>query len=135
IHLACTSCSQRFPPLRALRDPPEVGHCNHTGPPPDRCCNMLTGLAAPEALLCCEGRPRLRGKSTAAGGQRVTLLDVQDVTVRFGGIMALDSLTFDIDDREICGLIGPNGAGKTTMFNVVSRIYQPTSGRITFDGR
>jgi len=63
------------------------------------------------------------------------LLDVQDVTVRFGGITALDSLTFDIDDREICGLIGPNGAGKTTMFNVVSRIYQPTSGRITFNGR
>jgi len=65
----------------------------------------------------------------------VALLDVQDVTVRFGGIMALDSLTFDIGDREICGLIGPNGAGKTTMFNVVSRIYQPTSGQITFDGR
>jgi branched-chain amino acid transport system ATP-binding protein len=64
----------------------------------------------------------------------VALLDVQDVTVRFGGIMALDSLTFAIDDREICGLIGPNGAGKTTMFNVVSRIYQPTSGLVTFDG-
>jgi len=60
---------------------------------------------------------------------------VQDVTVRFGGIMALDSLTFDIGEREICGLIGPNGAGKTTMFNVVSRIYQPTSGLITFDGK
>jgi branched-chain amino acid transport system ATP-binding protein len=65
----------------------------------------------------------------------VALLDVQEVTVRFGGILALDSLSFDIDDGEICGLIGPNGAGKTTMFNVVSRIYQPTSGRITFDGK
>jgi len=64
----------------------------------------------------------------------VALLDVQDVTVRFGGITALDSLSFSIDDREICGLIGPNGAGKTTMFNVVSRIYQPSSGRINFDG-
>jgi branched-chain amino acid transport system ATP-binding protein len=64
----------------------------------------------------------------------VALLDVQDVTVRFGGIMALDSLSFVIDEGEICGLIGPNGAGKTTMFNVVSRIYQPTAGRIDFAG-
>jgi branched-chain amino acid transport system ATP-binding protein len=62
------------------------------------------------------------------------LLDVQEVTVRFGGIVALDELSFDIDPGQICGLIGPNGAGKTTIFNVVSRIYQPTSGRVTFDG-
>jgi branched-chain amino acid transport system ATP-binding protein len=54
--------------------------------------------------------------------------------VRFGGIAALDGLSFTIDEGEICGLIGPNGAGKTTMFNVVSRIYEPTSGRVTFDG-
>jgi branched-chain amino acid transport system ATP-binding protein len=65
----------------------------------------------------------------------LALLDVADVTVRFGGILALDALSFRIEQGEICGLIGPNGAGKTTMFNVVSRIYQPTSGRIRFDGR
>jgi branched-chain amino acid transport system ATP-binding protein len=65
----------------------------------------------------------------------VALLDVQRVSVRFGGITALDELSFDIDDGQICGLIGPNGAGKTTMFNVVSRIYQPTAGRVTFAGR
>ena len=64
----------------------------------------------------------------------MALLDVVDVTVRFGGIVALDSLSFQIDEGQICGLIGPNGAGKTTMFNVVSRIYQPTSGRIGFAG-
>jgi len=64
----------------------------------------------------------------------LALLDVVDVTVRFGGIVALDSLSFQIDEGQICGLIGPNGAGKTTMFNVVSRIYQPTSGRIGFAG-
>ena len=64
----------------------------------------------------------------------MALLDVRDVTVRFGGITALDGLSFDIDAGQICGLIGPNGAGKTTMFNVVSRIYQPTSGRVVFDG-
>ena len=62
------------------------------------------------------------------------LLDVQDVSVRFGGIVALDGLTFVIKEGDICGLIGPNGAGKTTMFNVVSRIYDPFEVRILFDG-
>jgi branched-chain amino acid transport system ATP-binding protein len=66
---------------------------------------------------------------------RVPLLDVQDVSVRFGGIVALDGLQFGIDEGQICGLIGPNGAGKTTMFNCISRIYQPTSGNIIFDGQ
>jgi len=65
----------------------------------------------------------------------VPLLQVDDVSVRFGGIVALDDLSFTIDKSEICGLIGPNGAGKTTLFNVVSRIYEPTTGSITFDGR
>jgi branched-chain amino acid transport system ATP-binding protein len=65
----------------------------------------------------------------------VALLEVRDITVRFGGIVALDGLTFDIDEGQICGLIGPNGAGKTTMFNVVSRIYDPTEGTITYDGK
>ena len=60
------------------------------------------------------------------------LLEVQDITVRFGGIVALDGLSFEIEEGQICGLIGPNGAGKTTMFNVVSRIYQPTQGTLRF---
>ncbi len=60
------------------------------------------------------------------------MLDVHDVSVRFGGIVALDGLSFTIDEGQICGLIGPNGAGKTTMFNVISRIYQATSGRVSF---
>jgi branched-chain amino acid transport system ATP-binding protein len=64
----------------------------------------------------------------------VSLLDVVDVSVRFGGVVALDRLSFQIEPGHICGLIGPNGAGKTTMFNVVSRLYQPSSGRINFDG-
>ena len=62
------------------------------------------------------------------------LLEVNDVGVRFGGIVALDGLSLSIDSGQICGLIGPNGAGKTTLFNVLSRIYQPTSGRVVFDG-
>ena len=63
------------------------------------------------------------------------VLEVDGVTVRFGGVTALDRLTFGVDQGQICGLIGPNGAGKTTMFNVISRIYNPTAGRITFEGR
>jgi branched-chain amino acid transport system ATP-binding protein len=61
------------------------------------------------------------------------LLDVSDITVKFGGITALDRLSFDVAEGEICALIGPNGAGKTTLFNVVSRIYDPTEGSVTFD--
>ena len=63
------------------------------------------------------------------------LLDVHDVSVRFGGIVALSDLSFSVEPGQICGLIGPNGAGKTTMFNVVSRIYDPTTGTVTFDGQ
>jgi branched-chain amino acid transport system ATP-binding protein len=66
-------------------------------------------------------------------GSAVPLLDVREVTVRFGGIVALDELSFVIEPGQICGLIGPNGAGKTTLFNVLSRIYQPSSGRVLFD--
>jgi branched-chain amino acid transport system ATP-binding protein len=64
----------------------------------------------------------------------VALLSLNQITVRFGGIVALDGASFDVDDGQICGLIGPNGAGKTTLFNCVSRIYQPTEGTMTFDG-
>jgi branched-chain amino acid transport system ATP-binding protein len=54
--------------------------------------------------------------------------------VEFGGIVALADLSFAVKEQHICALIGPNGAGKTTLFNCVSRLYEPTSGRITFDG-
>jgi branched-chain amino acid transport system ATP-binding protein len=64
----------------------------------------------------------------------VSLLELDDVVVRFGGVLALDGPTFAVDEREICGLIGPNGAGKTTLFNCVSRLYTPQSGSIRFDG-
>ena len=63
------------------------------------------------------------------------LLSVQDVGVRFGGIVALDAVSFDVSAGIVCGLIGPNGAGKTTLFNCLSRLYQPASGDILFEGR
>jgi branched-chain amino acid transport system ATP-binding protein len=70
----------------------------------------------------------------AANGS-APLLDVRDVALRFGGIVALDGVSFAIDDGQILGLIGPNGAGKTTLFNCVSRIYTPNRGDILFEGR
>ena len=65
----------------------------------------------------------------------MAMLEVEEVSVRFGGIIALDGLSFTIDEGQICGLIGPNGAGKTTMFNVISRIYDATEGHVTFHGK
>lgn len=63
------------------------------------------------------------------------LLSMQHVTVRFGGLTALDDVTFDIRRGEILGLIGPNGAGKTTAFNAMTGVYRPTSGHVEFDGQ
>ena len=68
-------------------------------------------------------------------GTRRPLLEVDNVTMRFGGVAALDEVDFDIKEGEILGLIGPNGAGKTTCFNVMTGVYQATSGQVRFDGR
>lgn len=62
------------------------------------------------------------------------LLEISDVGVRFGGVVALDGLTFSVGEGRICALIGPNGAGKTTLFNVVSRLYEASQGSVRFDG-
>ncbi|MGA7984603.1 MAG: ABC transporter ATP-binding protein [Burkholderiales bacterium] len=64
-----------------------------------------------------------------------SILEVRDVAVRFGGIVALDGVSFDVPRNSILGLIGPNGAGKTTLFNCLSRLYVPTRGDILFDQR
>ena len=63
------------------------------------------------------------------------MLRVQNVGVRFGGIVALDNVSFDVQAGRIVGLIGPNGAGKTTLFNCLSRLYTCDAGDILFDGR
>jgi branched-chain amino acid transport system ATP-binding protein len=62
------------------------------------------------------------------------LLSVDAVTMQFGGVTALDNVSLDIKRGEILGLIGPNGAGKTTCFNVITGVYTPTKGKVTFDG-
>jgi branched-chain amino acid transport system ATP-binding protein len=62
------------------------------------------------------------------------LLSVQGITLRFGGVVALDDVSFDVLPGQIAGLIGPNGAGKTTLFNCLSRMYQPDAGDILFAG-
>lgn len=66
--------------------------------------------------------------------QESTVLDVQGLTKRFGGIVAVDDVGFTLDKGPITGLIGPNGAGKTTLFNLISGFYEPTKGTITFRG-
>ncbi len=76
---------------------------------------------------------------TSAGGVRVAdggekVLELEHVTLRFGGLTALDDVSFDIRKGEILGLIGPNGAGKTTCFNVMTGVYRPTSGEVRFLG-
>ena len=64
----------------------------------------------------------------------MALLSVRDVTLRFGGVVALDRVSFDVEEGHIAGLIGPNGAGKTTAFNVITRLYRPDEGELELDG-
>jgi ABC-type branched-subunit amino acid transport system ATPase component len=63
------------------------------------------------------------------------LLQLDKVTIRFGGLTAVNGVEFAVQPGELCGLIGPNGAGKTTVFNLITGVYQPTSGRVAFAGR
>jgi branched-chain amino acid transport system ATP-binding protein len=63
------------------------------------------------------------------------ILSLKNVTMQFGGVKALNDVSFDINKQEILGLIGPNGAGKTTIFNVVTGVYQINSGEIAFEGK
>ncbi|AFK55901.1 ABC transporter ATP-binding protein [Tistrella mobilis] len=70
-----------------------------------------------------------------ASDTSMTILDVRELVVRFGGILAVDSISFTAGAGRILGLIGPNGAGKTTLFNCLSRLCQPSSGDILFRGR
>src|SRR5947207_990815 len=63
------------------------------------------------------------------------ILELTNLTKRFGGLVAVDNVSLNIKRGEVFALIGPNGAGKTTLFNNVTGLFQPTSGRVVFDGR
>ncbi len=65
----------------------------------------------------------------------MNLFQAEDIAVRFGGIRAVDGVSFEVREGEVFSIIGPNGAGKTTIFNLISRIYNPTQGKLTYMGR
>ena len=73
-------------------------------------------------------------KTAVAAESSAPLLSIKGLSVRFGGVVALDNVSFDVKAGQICGLIGPNGAGKTTLLNCLSRLYQAGSGTIDFAG-
>ena len=65
----------------------------------------------------------------------MSILRLEDATIKFGGLVAVNSVSFELNKGDLFGLIGPNGAGKTTCFNIITGVYQPTSGEIQFNGR
>ncbi len=65
----------------------------------------------------------------------MALLEIEEVEVRFGGVVAVNGASFDVDEGKVVGLMGPNGAGKTTLFNVITGLQDPTRGRVRFDGQ
>ena len=79
--------------------------------------------------------PSVNEHHTEQSPSSSTLLSVEDISVRFAGVKALSEISFSVQAGELFAVIGPNGAGKTSLFNVLSRIYQPTMGQVTFDGR
>jgi len=80
-------------------------------------------------------QPDAPGLDRGAASDDRAVLVASDVTMRFGGLTAVDSVNFQVNRGEIMGLIGPNGAGKTTFFNCLTGLYQPTSGRVMLNGK
>jgi branched-chain amino acid transport system ATP-binding protein len=72
---------------------------------------------------------------SASGNSTATLLRLENCTIRFGGLTAVSELNLQINEHDLIGLIGPNGAGKTTVFNLITGVYQPTDGNISFCGK
>ena len=74
------------------------------------------------------------GRATDPASGPANILKARGITKVFGGLVAVESVSFDIPERSIVAIIGPNGAGKTTFFNMLTGLYRPSSGRITFKG-
>src|ERR1041385_780598 len=96
--------------------------------------NALSTTGAATVQRAPESAPGTGASSRSIAAAAAPLLRVQDIAIRFGGIVALDKVSFDIAPGQILGLIGQNGAGKTTLFNCVSRLYDPDTGDILFRG-
>ena len=77
--------------------------------------------------------PRVNTAEQPAAGS--PLLSIKGISVQFAGVKALTDVSFQVQPRELFAVIGPNGAGKTSLFNVISRVYQPVAGQVTFEGR
>src|SRR5437899_5584442 len=117
---------------RALRADPRALH-------PLRAAGQLRPLAEDPALLL--DLPSLQARHLppaeglhAVGAVALSLLAAEGLVMDFGGLRAVDGVSFQIEPGEVFTIIGPNGAGKTTIFNLVSRIYDPSAGRLVFDG-
>jgi len=65
----------------------------------------------------------------------MSLLEIENATLKFGGVVAVNDLSFSVEEGEVYAIVGPNGAGKSTVFNLISRFYEPFAGSITFDGQ
>ena len=65
----------------------------------------------------------------------MSVFAVNDISLRFGGVQAIGNVSFEVQKGEVFAIIGPNGAGKTSMLNVITRVFEPTSGSVSFEGR
>jgi branched-chain amino acid transport system ATP-binding protein len=92
-------------------------------------------MSPPQGMAAEVARPGMPGRRPDVRETLDAILLIEGVCVRFGGVVALDRVSFDVRRGEICGLIGPNGAGKTTLFNCLSRLYRWNDGAIVFEGR
>src|SRR5450756_3233700 len=93
--------------------------------------------AQPASIAGAEARGprRIRGRVRMSVQTEAPILSLQSVSKRFGGLTAVDEVSFDVPKGEVFSLIGPNGAGKTTLFNCITGMHVPTAGRVVFEGR
>src|SRR5262249_36221035 len=117
-------------PLGQARDPPGRGQ----GRPPLAPGRLLRRRARRRRGHDPRGRSLHPGRALRRVVRPMSLLSVRNVTLRFGGIAALEDVSFDVEEGTTAGLIGPNGAGKTTTFNVITRLYRVDDGDVVMDG-